>query len=342
MWPGSKNKWAGGGAEVNDVVGWGSLNVDYIYETEDLVFLEPFYPAGEKAPGVGADRAGLKYGPCKETVPENARLISRTGGGKRRQYGFFFGAVWAFRAAWWARSDRTRTGILSCRRWPRSRGWRPGRDQRTGRALIVLGPDRDRIILLLPNANRELTWDDVDPEFVRAFRVLHLTSILGEGLALQERLAREVAGRVLISCDPGEVYAQRGTAELAGLIACCDLLFITQGEVELLTGRNWNDGIETLRNLGTRIIVVKKKGSGAFIREAARTWELPAPVVQARDTTGAGDVFAAGFLGGFLRGLPLPACGSLGLAMAHRSMTGVGREAYPTQADFEAAVKGLV
>ena len=33
---------------MDDVVGFGSLNVDYIYETEDLAFLEPFYPEGKK------------------------------------------------------------------------------------------------------------------------------------------------------------------------------------------------------------------------------------------------------------------------------------------------------
>jgi sugar/nucleoside kinase (ribokinase family) len=80
------------------------------------------------------------------------------------------------------------------------------------------------------------------------------------------------------------------------------------------------------------------KGSGALIRQSERAWEIPAPVVQARDTTGAGDVFAAGFLGGHLRGLALPACGALGLAMARRSMAGVGRAAYPTKTDFEQAL----
>ena len=214
-------------------------------------------------------------------------------------------------------------------------------NQRTGRALIILGPDRDRIILLLPNANRELTWGDLDPDFVRTFRILHLTSILGEGLSLQERLAREVAGQVQISFDPGEVYARRGLNDLRPLLARCHILFITQGELELLTGRDWRDGVKEILDLGTRIIAVKKKGSGAFIQDAAGVWELPAPIIQAKDTTGAGDVFAAGFLGGYLRGLPLTSCGSLGLALARQSMGGIGREAYPTKVVFETVVMRL-
>jgi ribokinase len=218
---------------------------------------------------------------------------------------------------------------------------RIGRDHRTGQALIILGPDRDRIILLLPNANRELSWEDLEPDFVKTFRILHMTSILGKGLALQERLAREVAGQVQISFDPGEVYVQRGLKDLAPLLSLCHFLFITQGELELLAGRDWRDGVKEIMDLGTRIIAVKKKGSGAFLQGAAGIWELPAPVIQAKDTTGAGDVFAAGFLGGYLRGLPLPACGSLGLTMAHQSMAGVGREAYPNRKDFETAAKRM-
>jgi ribokinase len=125
------------------------------------------------------------------------------------------------------------------------------------------------------------------------------------------------------------------------LLSLCHFLFITQGELELLAGRDWRDGVKEIMDLGTRIIAVKKKGSGAFLQGAAGIWELPAPVIQAKDTTGAGDVFAAGFLGGYLRGLPLPACGSLGLTMAHQSMAGVGREAYPNRKDFETAAKRM-
>jgi ribokinase len=215
------------------------------------------------------------------------------------------------------------------------------RNHRTGQALIILGPDRDRIIILLPHANRDLTWADLDPDFVRTFRMLHMTSLPGEGLALQIRLAQMVSGTVQISFDPGETYARRGLESLTPLLALSHILFVTQGELELLTGRAWKVGIKEVLDLGIRFVVVKKKGSGALIREAHESWDLPAPVIQARDTTGAGDVFAAGFLGGYLRGLPLPACGQLALAMARQSMTGMGREAYTTRGDFEAAIQNL-
>jgi ribokinase len=325
---------------MNAVVGFGSLNVDYIYETEDLAFLEPFYPEGKKRREWVLSDPG-KIREVREAIRENTRLISRTGGGSSANTIFSL-AKMGFLSGMVGKVGQDEDGDFILKEMAPISRRHIGRDHRTGQALIILGPDRDRIILLLPNANRELTWADLDLDFIRTFSILHLTSILGEGLALQERLAREVAGQIQISFDPGEVYAQRGLPDLAPLLTRCHLLFVTQGELELMTGRTWTDGVKEILDLGTRIIAVKKKGSGAFIGESAGGWELPAPIVQARDTTGAGDVFAAGFLGGSLRGLPLPACGSLGLAMAHQSMGGVGREAYPTREDFEAAVKRLV
>jgi ribokinase len=325
---------------MDDVVGFGSLNVDYIYETEDLAFLEPFYPEGKRRrEWVLTEPAEIES--VQEAIRKRTRLISRTGGGSAANTVFSL-AKMGFPSGMVGKVGQDEDGDFILKEMAPIPRRHIGRDHRTGKALIILGPDRDRIILLLPNANRELTWADLEPDFVRTFRILHLTSILGEGFSLQERLAREVAEKVQISIDPGEVYAQRGLKDLTPLLTRCHILFITQGELELLTGREWRDGVDEILDLGTRIIAVKKKGSGAFIREATGVWELPAPVIRAKDTTGAGDVFAAGFLGGFLQGLPLPACGSLGLIMAHQSMGGVGREAYPTREDFETAVKRLV
>ena len=325
---------------MEDVVGFGSLNVDYIYQAEDLSFLESFYPGGEKRRAwVLADREEIRK--LKKILLEKARLISRTGGGSAANTVHCL-AKMGFETGMMGKTGRDEDGTFLEEGMSTLSRTHVLRNHRTGRALILLGPDRDRIMLLLPHANQELTWADLDPDFVRSFRILHLTSLPGEGLSLQERLAREVAGQVQISFDPGEVYARRGLQDLIPLLARCHFLFITQGELELLTGRVWRDGAEEILDLGPRVVAVKKQGSGALIREAAGVWELPAPIIQAKDTTGAGDVFAAGFLGGYLRGLPLSACGSLGLTMARQSMGGVGREAYPTREDFETAVKRLI
>ena len=63
-----------------DVVGISSLNVDYFYESEDLSFLEPFYPeGGYRRQWVLTDSKEIEK--LKIILKEKARLISKTGGG---------------------------------------------------------------------------------------------------------------------------------------------------------------------------------------------------------------------------------------------------------------------
>jgi ribokinase len=322
---------------MDHVVGLGSLNVDYIYEAEDPSFLGPFYPEGIKhRQWVVTDNRRIEA--LQGELRKKTRMIARCGGGSAANTVFAL-AKMGFQSGMIGKAGGDEDGDFIRKEMAIVPRLRIAPGNRTGQALIILGPDRDRIIVLLPYANRDLTWADLEPDFVRTFRMLHLTSLPGEGLALQTRLAQMVSGTVQISFDPGETYGRRGLASLTPLLTLCHILFITQGELELLTGREWRDGIREVLDLGTRLVVVKKKGSGALIREANETWDLPAPVMQAKDTTGAGDVFAAGFLGGVLQGLPLPACGALGLALARQSMMGVGREAYPTKEDFERLFK---
>ncbi len=324
---------------MNDVVGVSSLNVDYIYEAEDLSFLGPFYPKGEKRrQWVLINREEIRE--IKRLLRGKAILVSKTGGGSAANTVYCL-AKMGFKSGIVGKVGKDEDGDFLLNemkgipfRWV-------ARGQETGKALIVLGPNRDRTILLIPNANRTLNWTDLNPEFIRLFSIIHMTSLLGEGLKLQERLAEELSGKVRISFDPGEVYVQKKLNALAPLLSRCEILFITEGELQLLTGSPFKEAVPKVQAVGTKIVVVKRKGAGTIIYQGAKTWDLESDLIQAKDTTGAGDVFAAGFLAGLLRGRSLPDCGRLGLAMAHQSMSGIGRKAYPGIDDFERANQRL-
>ena len=164
---------------MDDVVGFGSLNVDTICETEDLAFLEPFYPEGKKRREWVLTKPA-EIGAVQEAIRENTRLISRTGGGSAANTVYSL-AKMGFSSGVVGKVGQDEDGDFILKEMAPVPRLYIGRDHRTGQALIILGPDRDRIILLLPNANRELTWADLEPDFVKTFRILHMTSILGEG-----------------------------------------------------------------------------------------------------------------------------------------------------------------
>jgi sugar/nucleoside kinase (ribokinase family) len=324
---------------MNDVVGISSLNVDYIYEAEDLSFLEAFHPEGGNR-REWALTDSEKINKIKTVLQEKARLISKTGGGSAANTVYSLAKI-GFKSGIVGKIGKDADADFLLKEIDIIPLKQIARNQWTGNALIVLGPKRDRTIILIPNANRTLVWADLDLDFIRSFSMMHMTSLLGEGLKLQERLAGEVAGKVLISFDPGEVYASHGLAPLTPLLSQCEILFITEAELQMLTGLPMLEAVSVVQSTGTKIIVIKRKGAGASIVQGKEFWELPAEIIQAKDTTGAGDVFAAGFLGGLLKGQSLPVCGHLGLAMAHQSMMGLGRDAYPGAEDFERSLQKL-
>lgn len=324
---------------MNDVVGISSLNVDYIYEADDLSFLEPFYlKEGNRREWALTDSEEIKK--IKTILQEKARLISKTGGGSAANSVYAL-AKMGFKSGIVGKIGKDADADFLLNEIKIIPLQQIARNEWTGNALIVLDPKRDRTIILVPNANRTWVWADLDLDFIRSFSMMHMTSLLGEGLKLQERLTGELFGKVQISFDPGEVYASQGLSALTPILSRTDILFITEAELQMLTGLPMLEALAAVQSIVTKIIVIKKKGSGACIVQGSKTWDLPAEIIQAKDTTGAGDVFAAGFLAGLLKGQALPECGRLGLAMAHQSMMGLGREAYPGAGDFEKALQKL-
>ena len=65
------------------------------------------------------------------------------------------------------------------------------------------------------------------------------------------------------------------------------------------------------------IAAVTRSEKGAIVVQGEKTWEVPAaPIDNLVDTTGAGDLFAAGFLSAYTRGRPLDCCARLGALAA--------------------------
>ncbi|MEW6185015.1 MAG: carbohydrate kinase family protein [Thermodesulfobacteriota bacterium] len=320
---------------MNDVVSLSSLNVDYIYEAEDLSFLEPLYPEG------GYRRQWTLDDPHKileleSTLKGKARLIAKSGGGSGANTAYCL-AKMGFKSGLMGKIGRDDDAEFLMDANKIIPFQQISRNQRTGKSLIVLGPDRDRTIIRIPQANQTLVGADLDLDFIKSFSILHLTSLPGEGLNLQVRLVEVLAGKIQISFDPGETYVRKGLAALTPILVRCDWLFITEGELEILTNLSLKEAAPRLQDIGTQTIIIKKKGAGAHIFRGSQSWDLPSQIVQAQDTTGAGDVFAAGFLAGILKGFSLPDCGCLGLTFSHQSLIGLGRTAYPGKEDFEKA-----
>ncbi|MFI1398391.1 sugar kinase [Streptomyces sp. NPDC020681] len=144
-------------------------------------------------------------------------------------------------------------------------------------------------------------------------RILHVSGITaalsGDCLELLRELTAPRAGRPLVSFDvnhrPGLWRDAPGTQVLLGLARGADLVFVGEDEAEGAWGLRGGDAIRDALP-EPDVVVVKHGGRGAtaYERAGAEVF-VPAPEVDVVAHVGAGDAFAAGFLSGTLRGLPV-------------------------------------
>ncbi|MFE9447085.1 sugar kinase [Streptomyces sp. NPDC006739] len=184
----------------------------------------------------------------------------------------------------------------------------------------------------------------VDLDAVRACRVLHLSGItaaLSAGcLDLVRTLLAPGAGRPpLVSFDvnhrPGLWGRATGAEVLLDLARTADLVFLGDDEAQAAWGLGGDP--ETVRAAlpEPEVLVVKQgaRGVTVFERGAERGTFVPALRVDAVAAVGAGDAFAAGFLSGTLRGLPLADRARHGHLMAAAALTAPGDLAPPPARD---------
>lgn len=185
----------------------------------------------------------------------------------------------------------------------------------TGRCLILVTPDAQRTMNTCPGASHELTVDALDPEMIRSAAVTFLEGYLWgpeqPRVAMLEaaRIAQSAGRTVAFTLSESLCIGDRRQGVL-GMIegGLVDVLFGNEEEVRHLTG--CDDLADCLGALSSKVrtLVITRGAAGAVAVENGDRAEIrAAPVERVIDTTGAGDLFAAGFLAGRCRGRGLKA-----------------------------------
>jgi sugar/nucleoside kinase (ribokinase family) len=207
-------------------------------------------------------------------------------------------------------------------------------------ATIVLSRGTDRAMLTYRGSIAALTEADVDRSWFQKARHLHVTSFfLQSGLcsAIPNLLAEAHASGMTTSLDTN--WDPNGEWNLGGSLAQVDVFLPNENEAKALAGEVDLD--HALEKLAAEVplLVVKRGELGVLALRGRERVEVPAFPVDTRDATGAGDAFDAGFLAGWLRGLPLVQCLRLGCACGALCTTQMGGcKGQPTWAEAKAFV----
>ncbi|MFQ5729094.1 MAG: carbohydrate kinase family protein, partial [Waddliaceae bacterium] len=172
---------------------------------------------------------------------------------------------------------------------------------------------------------------DLDPAHFKNVNIVHI-----EGYSLQNEKVTEKAMRLakesgaLVSLDLGsfEIVNQYKSTILGLLEKYVDLVFTNKDETLALTGFPPEKGCEQIKNL-CEIAVVMIGKEGSWVGWGDETHRCPTFQVEAIDTTGAGDLFASGFLHALLEGKPAEECAKWGAITASTVVQVIGTEIPP-------------
>ena len=200
----------------------------------------------------------------------------------------------------------------------------------TGRCLIVVTPDAHRTMNTCLGASAFFGPDDVDPEMVRSAQVTFLEGYLFDRPESMEAYwfasghAHEAGRKVALTLS--DLFCvERHRDEFLPLVRDrVDILFANEAEACALWGCDEvGAAVERARaEVSVACITMSEKGS--VVVSGPDTWEIPAEPTEVVDTTGAGDLYAAGFLYGYTQGRPLPECGRLGALAAAEVISHIG------------------
>ncbi|HLH51663.1 MAG TPA: adenosine kinase [Roseiarcus sp.] len=218
----------------------------------------------------------------------------------------------------------------------------------TGRCYIFVTPDGERSMNTYLGASQLLSPPDLDENLVREARIVYLEGYLWDRQAAKEtfqkaaRIAHAAGARVALTLSDA-FCVDRFRAEFLDLIrsGLVDTVFANTEEVHsLYQTADFKTALEALRAEGA-LGVVTRSENGSIVVDGQETFEVPAfPIDRLTDTTGAGDLFAAGFLAGMARDAGHVTSARLGALAAAEVIQHLGARPQVRLADL-AAENGL-
>lgn len=214
----------------------------------------------------------------------------------------------------------------------------------TARCLVLVTPDGERTMNTYLGACQNLTCDDVDPAVISASSVTYLEGYLWDPPEAKKAFVRAAeiahgAGRQVALTLSDSFCVDRYRDEFLKLIRerVVDIVFANEHELKsLYQTADFDTAVSAFRD-ETVLGIVTRSEHGSMVVTRERTVAAPAaPIETLVDTTGAGDLFAAGFLAGHARGLDHLECARLGALAAAEVIQHVGARPLRNLADLAA------
>jgi sugar/nucleoside kinase (ribokinase family) len=196
----------------------------------------------------------------------------------------------------------------------------------TGRAVTLISPDSERTFAVYLGAALEQTAEDISSELFRGYEYFYIEGYLLQNHELIEtaiRVARENGLKVCLDLASYNVV-EENLGFLKKLIpSYVDIIFANEEEALAFTGKEPGQALALLSEM-TEIAIVKTGDKGSLIRKGKEEFEIGIIKADCIDTTGAGDLYAAGFLYGLINKLSMQRSGETGALLAGNVIEEIG------------------
>jgi sugar/nucleoside kinase (ribokinase family) len=201
----------------------------------------------------------------------------------------------------------------------------------TARCLISVTPDAQRTMSTYLGACTGLGPADIDTALVASAQVTYVEGYLWDAPDAKKAVlkafdAAHAAGRKVSITLSDSFCVGRYRSEFRDLIRNqVDILFGNESEITSLYEVDSFDKALEMARKEAKVAALTRSEKGSVVIKGSETYAVPAaPIAKVVDTTGAGDLYAAGFLYGFTHGKPLAECARLGGIAAAEIISHVG------------------
>ncbi len=200
----------------------------------------------------------------------------------------------------------------------------------TARCLILVTPDGERTMNTFLGASVDFAPADLDEEMIAASRIVYLEGYLFDRehakAAFREaaRIAKEAGAKVALSLSDAFCVDRHREDFRAFIRNDADILFANDKEITTLYQVNSFEEAASAAQFACELAVLTRSEAGSVILAAGETHDIAPEKAEMVDATGAGDLYAAGFLYGLTRGAPLDVCGRIGSLAAAEIISHIG------------------
>ncbi|MCD4710465.1 MAG: adenosine kinase, partial [Bacteroidales bacterium] len=184
----------------------------------------------------------------------------------------------------------------------------------TGRAMALISKDSERTFATYLGAAVDLSADDISYDIYKGYDYFYIEGYLVQDREMFEkalRLAARAELKICLDLASYNIVADNMDFFKSMISQYVNILFANEEEIRSLTGKSPEEGAVEIREI-CDLVVIKLGAQGSFCvceEGMVRIGVRPSKTI---DTTGAGDLYAAGFIYGHMKGLSAETCGQMG------------------------------